>query len=160
MKTIKQVFAALLFAGLVTGALSARADDGHSDQKAKKDADAKPFPAAKCLISGEGLDSMGKPYVMVVDGQELKFCCKSCVEDYEKDKVGFMKKVAQAEAKAKPYTLDTCVISGDEFDHGKPFVFASLGQKVKLCCKDCLADFKKSPAKYLVKITAASKEKK
>lgn len=157
---MKHLFAALLFAGLITGNLNTRADDAHSDQKAKKDADAKPYPSAKCLVSGEGLGSMGDPFVVVAKGQELKFCCEGCVESYEKDKVGFLKKVAKAEAQAKPYTLKTCVVSGGKFDHGKPYAFASQSQKVKLCCKDCLAEFKKSPAKYIAKITKTGKAKK
>ena len=40
------------------------------------------------------------------------------------------------------------------FDHGKPYTFVHEGQEIKLCCKDCLADFKKEPSKYLSKLNA------
>ena len=57
----------------------------------------------------------------------------------------------------KPYpaSLKTCVVSGDKIggEMGKPYVFTYEGQEVKLCCKDCLKDFKKDPAKYMKKIT-------
>ena len=65
--------------------------------------------------------------------------------------------------KAKPYPLKTCVVSDEEIgkDPGmKPHVFTHQGQEVKLCCKSCLKDFNKEPAKYLKKIEEAQKAKK
>lgn len=65
--------------------------------------------------------------------------------------------------KPKPYPLKTCVVSGEEInDKGsmKPHVFVHAGQEVKLCCKSCLKDFMKEPAKFLAKIEAANKPKK
>ena len=62
--------------------------------------------------------------------------------------------------KAKAYPLDKCVVSDEKLgEHGKPYVFTSDGQEVKLCCKDCLKDFKKDKAKYMKKIQDAEKEK-
>ena len=55
--------------------------------------------------------------------------------------------------KAKPYTLDKCIVSDEKLgEHGKPYVFTHEGQEIKLCCKDCLKDFKKEPAAYLKKL--------
>ena len=65
--------------------------------------------------------------------------------------------------KAKPYPLKTCVVSDEEIgqDPGmKPYVFTHQGQEVKLCCKSCLKDFNKEPARYLKKIEEAQKAKK
>ena len=65
----------------------------------------------------------------------------------------------QKAEKAKPYPLDKCVVSGEKLgDHGKPYVFTHEGQEIKLCCKDCLKDFKKEPAKYMKKIEEAQKK--
>ncbi len=62
----------------------------------------------------------------------------------------------KAAVKPKPYTLKTCVISGDKLgEMGEPYVFVYEGQEIKLCCKSCLKDFKKDPAKYLKKIKEA-----
>lgn len=58
-------------------------------------------------------------------------------------------------AAAKAYPLDKCIVTDEAFEHGKPYVFVHDGQEIKLCCKDCLADFQKSPAKYLAKLDAA-----
>ncbi len=58
-------------------------------------------------------------------------------------------------AAAKPYPLNKCIVTDEAFEHGKPYTFVHDGQEIKLCCKDCLADFKKDPAKYLAKLGAA-----
>jgi hypothetical protein len=59
-------------------------------------------------------------------------------------------------AAAKPYPLDKCVVSNEKLgEHGQPYVFVHDGEQVKLCCKDCLADFNKDPDKYMAKIAAA-----
>ncbi len=65
-------------------------------------------------------------------------------------------------AKLKPYPLKTCIISGDKLgEMGNPFVYEYQGREIKFCCKGCLKDFKKDPAKYLKMIDeAAAKEKK
>jgi hypothetical protein len=57
-------------------------------------------------------------------------------------------------AAAKPYPLTKCLVTDDAFEHGKPYIFVHDGQEIKLCCKDCLADFKKEPSKYLSKLTS------
>ncbi|MEQ2007873.1 MAG: hypothetical protein ABMA26_13835 [Limisphaerales bacterium] len=58
-------------------------------------------------------------------------------------------------AAAKPYTLDVCIVSGEKLGSmGAPVVHVHEGQEVKLCCKSCLPDFKKEPAKFLAKLAA------
>jgi YHS domain-containing protein len=57
-------------------------------------------------------------------------------------------------AVAKAYPLNKCLVTDEGFDHGKPYTFVHEGQEIKLCCKDCLADFKKEPSKYLSKLTS------
>ena len=61
---------------------------------------------------------------------------------------------------AKPYPLKTCVVSDEKFggDMGEPYVFVYQGREVKLCCKSCLKDFNKEPAKYLKKMDAGAKK--
>jgi YHS domain-containing protein len=58
-----------------------------------------------------------------------------------------------ADVKLKPYTLKTCVVSGDKLgEMGDPYVFKYEGREIKFCCKNCVKDFKKDPAKYVKKI--------
>ena len=69
--------------------------------------------------------------------------------------------IAADAPKPFPASLKTCVVSGDKLtEMGKPYVFTHEGQEVKLCCKDCLKDFNKEPAKYMKKINAAAPAKK
>ena len=58
-----------------------------------------------------------------------------------------------AKPAAKPYTLDTCIVSGEKLgEMGKPVVFEYNGQEIKLCCKACRKKFDKDPATYLKKL--------
>jgi len=62
---------------------------------------------------------------------------------------------------AKPYPLKTCIVSDEKLgEMGEPYVFTHEGQEIKLCCKSCLKDFKKDPAKYLKKLEGADKTDK
>jgi len=63
---------------------------------------------------------------------------------------------------AKPYTLKTCLVSGDKLggDMGKPYVFVYKGQEIQLCCKGCVKDFDKEPAKYIKKLESAKADSK
>jgi nitrous oxide reductase accessory protein NosL len=57
------------------------------------------------------------------------------------------------ETAAKPYKLDTCIVSGDKLgEMGPPVVKVYNGQEIKFCCKNCVKDFEKEPAKYLTKL--------
>ncbi len=59
---------------------------------------------------------------------------------------------------SKPYPLKTCVVSGEKLGGmGDPYVFTYQGREIKLCCKGCLKDFNKEPAKFIKKLTAADK---
>ncbi len=54
------------------------------------------YPLTTCLISGEKLGAHGEPYTFTKDGQEVKLCCKSCLEDFEKDAAKLMPKIKAA----------------------------------------------------------------
>lgn len=52
----------------------------------------------------------------------------------------------------RPYPLgDKCVVSGDKIE-GNGIRFVTNGQEVRLCCKDCRAEFNKNPGKFLAKL--------
>jgi hypothetical protein len=68
-----------------------------------------------------------------------------------------------ADSAKAAYPLTTCVVSGDKLvgDMGGPidYVYTVKGQPdrlVRFCCKDCIKDFEKEPAKYLKKIDEAA----
>lgn len=82
MKTIL-IIAILAFVGLIA---SAQAADPP-----------KPYPLQTCLVSGEKLGSMGKPFVFVYEGQEIKFCCAGCKKKFEADPAKYMKELEAAQ---------------------------------------------------------------
>ena len=61
---------------------------------------AKPYPLTVCIVSGEPLGGMGKPVVVVRDGQEVKFCCRGCIKDFDKDPAKFLSKITAADKSA------------------------------------------------------------
>ncbi len=61
-------------------------------------------------------------------------------------------------AKPKPYPLKMCVVSGEKLgEMGDPHVFTYQGREIKLCCKGCVKDFNKEPAKFIKKLDEAEK---
>jgi YHS domain-containing protein len=61
----------------------------------------KPYPLKTCIISGDKLGEMGKPFVYVHEGREIKFCCKGCLKDFQKEPAKYVKKIDEEAAKAK-----------------------------------------------------------
>lgn len=84
MKTVRAVFviALLGFAGI-----------SHAE-----DAAAKPYPLTTCVVSSEALDAMGKPFVFVYEGQEVKLCCKQCKKDFDKEPATYIKKIQETKS--------------------------------------------------------------
>lgn len=56
----------------------------------------KPYKPDTCIVSGEKLGEMGKPYVFVHEGQEIKLCCKSCLKKFNKEPEKYLKKLDEA----------------------------------------------------------------
>lgn len=77
---------------LTLAAITATAED-------KKDA---PIPdkMTTCPVSGDKLGEMGKPYVFVYQGHEVKLCCPDCKKDFDKDPAKYMKKIEAADKEA------------------------------------------------------------
>lgn len=59
------------------------------------------------------------------------------------------------------YPLKKCVVSDEPFggEMGKPVKVTHEGTDVYLCCKACLKDFKKEPAKYTQMVKDAAPKK-
>ncbi|MGH8047551.1 MAG: hypothetical protein ACREKL_09915 [Chthoniobacterales bacterium] len=61
----------------------------------------KPYALDKCVYSGEKLGEMGKPISEVYEGQEMKFCCKDCKKEFDKDPAAGVKKYNAAVTASK-----------------------------------------------------------
>lgn len=90
----KITLGAMVLAGVLALPLLASAGD---DKAAKP----KPYPLNTCVVSGDKLGEMGKPYVFTYEGREIKLCCKSCYKDFKKDPAKYIKKLDEAEKAAK-----------------------------------------------------------
>jgi hypothetical protein len=71
-----------------------------ADTPASDTPKAKAYPFDTCIVSNEKLDAMGGTVTVVKDGQEVKFCCTGCVKSFDKDSAKYLKKIADASAKA------------------------------------------------------------
>ena len=91
----KLIPTALIIAGVLAMLPIVRADD------AKKPEHLKPYPLTTCVVSGEKLGGdMGGPVLYQYQDREIKFCCKNCRKDFDKDPAKYVKKLEAAEAKA------------------------------------------------------------
>ena len=109
MKLIKNLSAVAFAISIVASPLAGSAADTNAPAKgADKKADLRPYKLEKCIVSDEKLGEMGKPFVAEYKGQEIKFCCKGCKKDFDKNPDKFIKKMQEAEKKApaKPAEKD------------------------------------------------------
>ncbi|HEV2393503.1 MAG TPA: hypothetical protein VG146_14220 [Verrucomicrobiae bacterium] len=95
MNTIKKITAGALALALLAGPLTTLGADQNAEKKAK------PYPLKTCIVSGEKLGKMDKPYVFVYKGQEIKLCCKDCLKDFNKNPAKYMKEIQTAGEKEK-----------------------------------------------------------
>ncbi|HWF03839.1 MAG TPA: TRASH domain-containing protein [Candidatus Angelobacter sp.] len=96
MKSLKTMTVALLITGFLSIPLVVRADDTKKADKLT------PYTLKTCVVSGEKLGGdMGKPVTYSYKDREIKFCCKDCQKDFDKDPAKYIKKIEEAEAKAK-----------------------------------------------------------
>lgn len=69
-------------------------------------ADAPAYPLDTCVVSGEKLGSMGKPYDYThkEEGKPdrlVRFCCKMCLGKFKKDPAKYLKLLDEAAAQKK-----------------------------------------------------------
>lgn len=120
----------------------------------------KPYPMDTCVVSGEKLGSMGDAVVITEGNQEIQLCCASCQKDFNKDKKGYLAKIAEANKKVKAYPLTTCIVSDEALDPAKAVGVVHEGREYDFCCKSCVKDFKKDPSKFSKKLEAAAAKAK
>jgi YHS domain-containing protein len=94
MRRLKNITAAVVALSVLAGPLTVLGADQKPSVKPR------PYPLKTCIISGDKLGEMDKPYVFVYKGQEIKLCCKNCLKDFNKDPQKYIKKIAEEKAKA------------------------------------------------------------
>jgi hypothetical protein len=69
--------------------------------EAKKADKPKPYPLETCVVTGEKLGSMGKPYVFTHEDREIKLCCKGCLKEFNKNTKKYLQALEEAAKKPK-----------------------------------------------------------
>ena len=58
-----------------------------------------PYPSTKCIVSDEKLGEMGPPIMLDYKGQQVGFCCKSCIGDFDKKTAKYLAKLKASASK-------------------------------------------------------------
>lgn len=61
----------------------------------------KPDRLKTCPVSGDKLGEMGKAFVFVYKGQQVKLCCPDCKKDFDKNPDKYMKIIRAADKPQK-----------------------------------------------------------
>lgn len=102
------ILTALLVGGMIAGCDGAKdageppAGPAETHPKAAETAvegAADSYPLKTCVVSGEELGSMGKPFVVTHEGTAVKLCCSGCEKDFMKDPAKYVKMVKDAAKK-------------------------------------------------------------
>lgn len=119
------------------------------------------YPLDTCLVSGKKLGDMGAAVDYVYKNRLIRFCCQGCIAKFEADPAKYLDTLNKAviEKQQAAYPLTKCPVSGDAFggSMGEPVNLVIGNRLVKVCCKDCIADVKKNPQKYLQMLDAGKK---
>jgi YHS domain-containing protein len=114
------------------------------------------YPLDQCPVSKEKLGGMGEPVNFVQEGRLVRFCCKDCIKEFQKDPAPVLKQIDEAVVKAQKasYPLTKCPVSGKELastalDH------VHGTRLVRFCSKDCVSAFQKDAAKYMAQVDKA-----
>ena len=94
MKKLSSILLVAVFLGLLTGSAKAGAGD---DKNTKP----KPYTLDTCAVCGMKLKDMAKPVSFTYKDREIKVCDASEQKDFEKTPDKYLKKIEEAEAKAK-----------------------------------------------------------
>lgn len=145
-------------AAFVTASLSGDEPAELADQPEEEVAEwMEPYTLTTCAVSGMELGSMGDPVVRAYNGREVRFCCASCIGEFESDMEASFAKVDEQIIKdqLRYYPTDMCVVSGEPLVEDGEDIATNLvvgNRLVRLCCKACKRDFVNSPEQFLKKL--------
>ena len=97
MKKLKMLVTIALAVPILTLPFASLAGDANSATSTPP----KPDKLTTCPVSGEKLGEMGKPYIFVYQGQEIKLCCPGCKKDFDKEPAKYVAKIRAADKNAK-----------------------------------------------------------
>ncbi|MFQ5806327.1 MAG: hypothetical protein ACE5I3_07750 [Phycisphaerae bacterium] len=124
----------------------------HHDQEKKEGKKAEQANTPACPVMGDPVDFSVK--TVTAEGP-VYFCCRDCLEKFEKNSEKYAAKAAaqRKELKKRPRIQVTCPLSGEPID--KTVFTEHDGRKVYFCCNGCKPTFEKDPAKFSAKLEAS-----
>jgi len=122
------------------------------------------YPLTTCVVLGEKLGEMRDPVDVVYGNRLVRLCCKECLAKFGESPSEYMAKLDKAviEKQKDTYPLDRCVVTGDKLggDMGDIVEYVAGNRLIRFCCKGCIKEFEKNPAKYLKMLDDAKAGKK
>jgi YHS domain-containing protein len=99
----------------------------------------------KCPVMGNPIN---KEVFVDYEGYRYFFCCKGCVEPFLAEPGKYIEQMkAEGVTPMKLKAQSTCPVLGNPIDKT---VFVDYdGQRIYFCCKGCVSEFEKDPAKYM-----------
>ena len=125
-----------------------------------------PYTLSTCPVTGEKLGGMGESVIHNYKGREICFCCADCVKKFEQKPEEYLGKIDKEmiQAQLKFYPVETCIVTGEKLggSMGEPINYIYHNRLIRFCCKGCIDEFNKEPAKFLAKLDKAviDKQKK
>lgn len=115
-----------------------------------------PYPFGECPISGGKVATGSDAVVKLYEGREVRFCCASCPETFEKDVAANIAKIDAEIIKDQSalYPLKTSVVTGKDLPE-KPIEFVVGNRLVRVGAESEKADVLKDPAKHLAALDKA-----
>ena len=106
---LRPAFGTVLVAAMIAVAVASCSTKSNDSDKGAVSGSKDAYPLTTCIVSGDKLGSMGKPYVYVYKdpnvkddpGREIYFCCDGCLPDFQKEPAKYLKKYDEAIAASK-----------------------------------------------------------
>jgi len=113
------------------------------------------YPLTHCFMMPEEELVDADAVEFVFNNRYVRVCCGGCAKKFNRLPAEWFPKLdAAVIAARKPgYTLETCPVSGEKLGSmGEPVDIVIANRLVRLCCKGCVAEARKDPAKVLAKL--------
>ena len=118
-----------------------------------------------CPVMDEKLGSMGKPWKVSVNGQDVYVCCKGCIKFLQKTPKKFLAKipaplpVKATKADAAAITRQKmCPVMDEKLNAmGGPWKVVVKGKPIFVCCKGCIKKVQKNADFYIAKTNRLSR---
>lgn len=142
-----RLIASVAFASIACLSSSAFAEDAFKGD---------PYTLTTDPVSGESLPA--KPIVAKGPNGEVRFANEKNAEAFKADPAKYTPAIEAAIVKQQDgaYPLEVCAVSGEKLGGmGEPVTVVVDNRLVKLCCKGCVEEAKKEPAKVFKKLDEA-----